>query len=337
MFKYFAADQPLSIVRAMTAEKPFQEIVCPGKEFFKILQEPFDGYYYYASGGIELLDLQGLYTEDSLKTLTFRPHVGLGQVNFWFGRQNVTAYTHYDTSHNLHAMVQGKKKFILFQPCAYSELELHPCLHQFYRQVHTDVLDPEVFQSLRLKPVEITLNPGEVLYIPPYWFHCVITLENSISMNVWSNSASYITMESIFASPIPFEEKWGRTNLLKAVNYFLNILVHTVLGTNPEAFVKERVFSRYRPLLQHVDPAEAHRLISVVQQYCLREPMLDLLSEESVWHITDGSSDIASLFLEMQPEAVREINLGNYIEHLVWRILGTEDILLLPYFLMECF
>lgn len=302
-----------------------------------MLQEGSDGYYYYASGGIELLKLETeIYTEESLKAATFPSHEGFGQVNFWFGEENVTAYTHYDTSHNLHALIYGKKKFLLFPPASHSELGLHPCLHQFYRQVHVDVLNAQVVKNLHTRALDVTLNPGEVLYIPPYWFHCVVTMETSISLNVWSNSESFLAMEDIFAVPIPFEEEWGVTKLLQAAQHFINQILLAVALPEPIIFVKQKVYSRYEPLLAHLHDDKTNFDIQI---QCLRNPIEEVLNNSSVQRINDRSEEVAGLFASIQPDSVREINIGNFVEHLIWRILdsGNHDIVLLPFFLKECF
>jgi len=35
------------------------------------------------------------------------------------------------------------------------------------------------------KSVETLLNPGDVLFLPPYWFHHVIAVDFSTSVNFW--------------------------------------------------------------------------------------------------------------------------------------------------------
>lgn len=35
------------------------------------------------------------------------------------------------------------------------------------------------------------LTPGDMLSVPPFWFHHVETLEESVSVNVWSDSPEY--------------------------------------------------------------------------------------------------------------------------------------------------
>ena len=354
VFKYFAVDQPLSEVNLTSEEKDYIEVIYTAKTFFELMQSPsFDGHYYYASGGFELLNLDGLGSEESQRSMTFPSHLEAysqpGQVNFWLGKENVTAYTHYDTSYNFHLVVKGEKKFLLLPPSAYSKLTLYPCLHTLYRQVSTDILAMRNYKKfLRdMNGYVVTLKDGDVLYIPPYWFHTVLTVKTTISLNIWSQGESYLLMEEIFKSAIPFEAEWGRVKLMKALVYFIQLLAKQVLSeyiqgeTHHENFVRDRIYARYEAALKTKKPEDVNSAFSdlrkTVQEYCLKEPITDLLDDKALEHLEDGISSLASRFLEIHPLAVREINLANYIEHLVWRILGSDDLLQLPLYLYECF
>ena len=343
VFLYHAADQPLSSIDAISSPKSYKEIIYPSEKYFTLLQEPFDGYYYYSSGGIELLHMDSFFSEESLKTLTFSQHLqsfsSLGQVNYWLGKPNVTAYTHYDTSYNLHAVMYGQKKFIIFPPEAYRDLGLYPCLHQLYRQVQTDIFDPELSAMIEgLNGVEVLVNPGEVLYIPPYWFHSVVTMKTTISFNVWSQSEAFVTMEDVYASAIPFEEEWGTKKLMKALNYFVMQLLQELLPPGDVGgYVRDRVYSRYKPFQAALEAIVKENARNTVDELCLRTDIGHLLTSEQVSHIDVGVAKIAGLLKTIEPQPVLEINLANYIEHLVWRILGTNDIALLPFYLQSCF
>ena len=89
----------------------------------------------------------------------------------------------------------------------------------------------------------LDILPGQVLYLPPYWFHTVITLQPSLSLNIWSDSNDYLLMEKIFNFPIPFESEWGHEVLMKAVTFFINSLLSIV--NLPKEFVQTTVFKRY--------------------------------------------------------------------------------------------
>lgn len=342
VFKYFAVDQPLSSVEAFKEKKTYKEGVFSGKHFFQLLSNSSRKRYYYASGGIELLKLEDVFTEESLQKVTFGDYEP-GQVNFWFGGENVTAYTHYDTSHNLHAIMYGRKRFLLFPPAAYKELELYPSLHEFYRQVQTDIFNltqPE-FKTLwsATGAMEVVLRPGEVLYIPPYWFHCVVTMETTISLNVWSHSDIFLSMEDIYASPIPFEEVWGTIKLLRVVQHFITLIIQDALPhyASPSVFIRVAVLSRYKPIFAKIGEKNQQNLLSTAKTFCIQSVVEELLDTPSLRHVTIGARNISALFQGMHPIATREINVANYFEHVVWRILGTDNIGLVPFYFWRCF
>ena len=136
LFQYHAINQPLDIVQEFSVNKTYQDVVITGREFFQEIQSPSQRYF-YASGDVELLPFAT--SLQSISNITFPPHEGSGQVNYWFGSANVTAYTHYDTSHNLHYVIKGKKKFLLFPPSSHHDLRLYPSLHSLYRQTQVHI------------------------------------------------------------------------------------------------------------------------------------------------------------------------------------------------------
>ena len=345
-FFYHSVDLPLSSIQAISPAKSYDEIIYPSWKYFSILQKPFDGYYYYASGGMELLEIDNIFSEESLKRLTFSGHLhswehgGLGQVNYWLGKENVTAYTHYDASYNLHMVAYGQKKFIIFPPEAYDTLKLYPCLHQFYRQVQTDIYDHELHDVIveRLNGVEVLVNPGEVLYLPPFWFHSVVTIKTTISFNVWSYSEAFLQMEEIYITAIPFEEEWGRAKLMQALNYFVKQLITSLLpSTDVHRFMQESVYDRYKPFKMQLSSIVDEEEQQSVREFCLTTDISAVFSGDDVVHIDASIAKFVALFKVIQPQPVLEINLANYIEHVTWRILGTDNIALLPFYFCFCF
>lgn len=82
-------------------------------------------------------------------------------------------------------LISGRKKIIFFTP----EQE------NFLHDGKVDAFNPNL-ESFPLytkaKPVEVILEPGEIIYIPPEWWHQVENLENSIGMgnlfvNEWNS------------------------------------------------------------------------------------------------------------------------------------------------------
>jgi hypothetical protein len=233
----------------------------------------------------------------------------------------------------------GQKRFIIFPPDVYHEFKLYPCLHQFYRQIQTDIFDSELRDLLkRFNGVEVILSPGEVLYIPPYWFHSVVTMKTTISFNVWSQSEAYMILEDIYSAAIPFEEEWGRVKLMQALNYLVKQLVGSLLPIkDANSFMQESVYGRYKLFQDKLDTIVIEKDQWAVQEYCLRTHISDLLKPNEVTYVDEGISLIVALFRKIQSLLVLEINLANYIEHLTWRIVGTGDIALLPFYFHLCF
>jgi len=109
----------------------------------------------------------------------------------WIGGSGVTAQTHYDSPHNLYVQIYGHKTFILSPPRISSKIYLYPSRHPSYRQsqVNFDNPDIKLFPEFKNIPaIQVTLSPGDVLYLPPFWYHRVIAEDMSISVSVWTDS-----------------------------------------------------------------------------------------------------------------------------------------------------
>nr|AKC54668.1 hypoxia-inducible factor 1-alpha inhibitor [Macrobrachium nipponense] len=103
---------------------------------------------------------------------------------------NITP-VHYDEQQNFFCQLIGKKRCILFAPEHYERLYPHPVYHPHDRQsqVDFDMPDLEKFPGLdQLQGWETVIGPGEVLYIPMYWWHHIESLPNlghTVSVNFW--------------------------------------------------------------------------------------------------------------------------------------------------------
>lgn len=117
------------------------------------------------------------------------PYVERDQVyltNLWFGPGGNVTRLHYDVPNNFLAQVCGSKRFVMFPPGDMSRL--YPFRTKSYNmsQVNIDEPDLERFPRFRdARPVEITLQPGEMLFIPSFWWHQVYSLETGVSVNFW--------------------------------------------------------------------------------------------------------------------------------------------------------
>ncbi|VDI57843.1 hypoxia-inducible factor 1-alpha inhibitor (HIF hydroxylase), partial [Mytilus galloprovincialis] len=92
---------------------------------------------------------------------------------------------------NFFAQVYGYKRFILFPPEEFPNLYPHPTYHPCDRQSQVDFDNPdfEKFPKFRnATGFETIVGPGDVLYIPIYWWHQVESIPNeghTISVTFW--------------------------------------------------------------------------------------------------------------------------------------------------------
>ncbi len=93
----------------------------------------------------------------------------------FFGPKDAVTQIHYDIdmSHVFHTAIVGRKRFVLFDQTESKKLYRHP----FTIRSYVDVDHPDFKKYPALKEAqgyEVTLDPGETLFIPSgYWHHVV--------------------------------------------------------------------------------------------------------------------------------------------------------------------
>jgi hypothetical protein len=120
-----------------------------------------------------------------------------------FGMRGVIAEAHYDNGKNMVAMIRGRKRYILTPPKSCSKLNIHTDInHPSFRHSRIDwssVEDIRRHQSNfdNVDAIDTIVNEGEVIYIPSYWFHYIVSLELNIQCNTRSGTAEGFGQEEI--------------------------------------------------------------------------------------------------------------------------------------------
>ena len=113
-------------------------------------------------------------------------------INCRFGMKGVVAEAHYDGGRNMVAMIQGRKRYILLPPSTCSVLSLLPLGHPSARHSTIDWSDMDEVRKnpafMDASATEVVLTRGEILYIPSYWFHYIVSQDESIQCNTRSGS-----------------------------------------------------------------------------------------------------------------------------------------------------
>jgi len=110
-------------------------------------------------------------------------------INCRFGMMGNTAATHFDASRNFIVLLGGERRYILSHPRNCPHLALFPMRHPSGRHSKLNWSNPNLTEAPEFalaKGNEIVLQPGDVLYLPTYWFHYIVSLELNWQCNARS-------------------------------------------------------------------------------------------------------------------------------------------------------
>jgi hypothetical protein len=138
-------------------------------------------------GNLELRELNGL--------CHWPGYFGkMGPPRFWIGPAGTVTPLHCDYDDNIFAQVWGAKRIFLSPP--HHDEFLYPS--EANALLFGSPFDPERpdFDTYPLARqatmIEITVHPGDMLYVPAGWYHYVHALTFSLSSNRWARAQPYI-------------------------------------------------------------------------------------------------------------------------------------------------
>ncbi|MDE3197886.1 MAG: cupin-like domain-containing protein [Acidobacteriota bacterium] len=107
----------------------------------------------------------------------------------WFGPGQRVAL-HYDMGHGLLAMIRGRKRLTMYDPGQLPFLYHSPMEgpNSSYPYSRVDVEKPDLGRFPEFghaRPVEVVLNKGEMLFLPAFWWHHVVSEGENVAVNFW--------------------------------------------------------------------------------------------------------------------------------------------------------
>ncbi|XP_076762432.1 HSPB1 associated protein 1 isoform X2 [Xylocopa sonorina] len=110
----------------------------------------------------------------------------------WIGSKGAHTNCHQDSyGCNLIAQIKGRKQWLLFHPDStnflqptripYEESTVYS-KYNFFSPTKEDEIN---ILKIKETPKLVTLEPGDVLFVPPQWWHYVESLDFSVSVNIW--------------------------------------------------------------------------------------------------------------------------------------------------------
>jgi hypothetical protein len=131
--------------------------------------------------------------------------------SIWIGA-GVTSHTHYDVQHNFFVQVKGTKRFLLWPPEEADNLYLYPYLHPraLLSQVSFTAPDLTAFPRFsKTRAIVAELKAGDVLYVPPLWFHMPTATTASISVSIWTLFSEDTAYEALKKLGMPWRSGAG--------------------------------------------------------------------------------------------------------------------------------
>lgn len=105
----------------------------------------------------------------------------------WIGSGKNITPLHHDTQSNILTQVKGRKKFTLFSPSESRTLYPFPFSSKSYTLSPVNLKEPDYEAYPRFKEacsLEGTLEPGEMIFQPVFWWHQVETLSSEMTISV---------------------------------------------------------------------------------------------------------------------------------------------------------
>ena len=107
---------------------------------------------------------------------------------FWYGGPATRSPLHRDLPENLYAQVAGRKSFILLDRRLTRMVHRHSFLSGVPNFSPVDAAAPDLTRYPRFRdaPLMIAhLEPGDLFYIPSFWWHQGHSSETSMSLSLW--------------------------------------------------------------------------------------------------------------------------------------------------------
>lgn len=254
--------------------------------------------FYYFTAMLESLEPGLSDSLDGWRELAARSGASRPWVQIWTASAGAFTQAHYDVADNYFVQCDGRKEVLLWPPATADVLQPFPDAHPRARKAQVNVCAAlaeeralsekerraqlthrEMFPGRAPKylpqPTRVSLSPGDVLYIPAFWFHHVISETPTLSLNVFAPSATAEAAAAVLAEPLPLSPSWPTPILRSAIATLLddllargvlsggfvsggNVMSRGVLaggGDRRKDVIRRLLYSRYSPLSESVQVA----------------------------------------------------------------------------------
>lgn len=227
-----------------------------------------DSYYYWTSPISDVAPgiLQEMKGFESLHASNSNTMLDPRGPSLWMGSSGSATQAHYDVADNVIVQLFGTKRIRCYSPKEASALHVFPDAHPRARksQVNFDRPDYDThpnFSTLPAPAIDVTLLPGDALFIPAFWFHhveadkqkqedLVSSPSPSVSLNMFAFSKPMTIAQRIFRDASrPFINSAAVDPIVALTALSQGLFSGLNLGHKRIEFIKKELLdARYAPL-----------------------------------------------------------------------------------------
>ena len=184
------------------------------------------------------------------------------------------------------------------------------------------------------------LEPGDLLLIPAHWFHHVVAVTASISVNVWSLSGHARAFRSLLADAIPlYQASWPLDKLVVLLQWYVPAVIIASLRNSALCRGLFAVGSVLGDTEAGVGCADLFFWEHVDQKFSAapRPPQQDhacsASSAKNLQSVLGDQVAAAAAVFTAMPEPVRLMYLQVWVEHLAGFAAGEKGV---EHFVADC-
>lgn len=283
--------------------------------------DSFKGHYYF---GPVPDNLKSDVTPDSF---LYRSEEDLSAARqyVWISSPGMITHGHFDQDYNLFTQILGTKRFTFWSPSQHESLYMFPRIHPLWHKSRINFRDPDVkkFPAFsHTSALQVTVGPGDLLFIPPYTWHYVETLSPSVSLSTWSHDYHmYYHMNSVYGHDHKFDLIASPKGQMYTLRLYLDMLIQNLYGFNETTSYFARLLANRFSGLEDLFPPEKEDM-SICEGIKGEIP----LSYHTHGFVKLDVQVIGEHFKALSPE-VMDILFGNYVEEIASQVVGVDKIL----------
>ena len=314
---------PMSNFSSVHFNLPYTVKNMSSKEFFRAVVDDSENGYYYFTGMVDQLK-----PDVSPHNQLFVSEEDLDEFKqfLWVSSPGMITHTHFDQDYNFFIQIHGEKEFTLWSPPEHVHMHVFPRIHPMWHKSRVNInhLDPEVFPHYRkARALTAKLHPGDLLYVPPYTWHRVVSTTHSISLSTYSHDYTvYDHMNAVYRHDHKFDLLSNKTGQTYVLRLYIDLMIHELFGNDQTtSYFSSLLETRYSQLeyLFPVSPRDKRICKSRVKN---KIPT----AQHVVGYAKLDMQMMAPHFVALKPE-VRDVLFADYVEEISAQVVGAEKVL----------